>query len=158
VRIRAARAEDGPRLQALAREAHELHARIAPTFFRAGERGGEPDDFGDVSASAIGDRQAIWVATAGREIVGFVIVRLHETPDSQALVRSTRAQIENIAVARERRRQGIGRRLIDAAAAWARSRRAATLVLTVWEGNRAARRFYRSLGFSDLCRVMSRAP
>jgi ribosomal protein S18 acetylase RimI-like enzyme len=64
-----------------------------------------------------------------------------------------RAHVELLVVARAARRQGLGRRLMDELAAWARRQGAAELVLTVWAGNREAEAFYERLGY----RVLSRA-
>lgn len=45
--------------------------------------------------------------------------------------------------------QGLGGRLLHAAADWARARQQPTLWLTVWTGNARARRFYARQGFAD---------
>jgi RimJ/RimL family protein N-acetyltransferase len=47
------------------------------------------------------------------------------------------------------RGQGIGRRLLDAAIDWARSKDAHKVVLEVWPHNERARALYRSAGFAD---------
>ena len=47
------------------------------------------------------------------------------------------------------RRAGVGRDLVDAAAAWARGRGCHRLVLSVTETNAAARSFYEAVGFVD---------
>jgi ribosomal protein S18 acetylase RimI-like enzyme len=70
------------------------------------------------------------------------------------MVPRRRAHIEDLVVAGGMRRRGVGRRLMRAAAAWARTRGAGQLVLTVWAGNRDAARFYRALGYSELSRVL----
>lgn len=46
--------------------------------------------------------------------------------------------------------QGLGARLLEAAAAWARERQQACIWLTVWTGNDRARRFYARQGLEDL--------
>ncbi|HEX6400612.1 MAG TPA: GNAT family N-acetyltransferase [Actinomycetota bacterium] len=52
-------------------------------------------------------------------------------------------------VAPDARRAGVGRALIDAAAAWARGRGCHRLVLSVTETNAPARSFYEAVGFVD---------
>lgn len=52
-------------------------------------------------------------------------------------------------VAPDARRAGVGRDLLDAAAAWARGRGCTQLVLSVTETNETARTFYVACGFAD---------
>ncbi|HVV50990.1 MAG TPA: GNAT family N-acetyltransferase, partial [Polyangia bacterium] len=52
------------------------------------------------------------------------------------------------------RRRGLGRRLVAAAADWARAQRAVEVVLTTWAGNAAADAFYERLGYRVLSRVL----
>lgn len=47
------------------------------------------------------------------------------------------------------RRQGVGRALMDAAAAWARDAGAHKVALEVWPHNQAARALYRRMGFAE---------
>lgn len=57
-----------------------------------------------------------------------------------------RGWVYYLAVAPERRREGSGRRLMDAAEAWLRARGAPKLQLMVRAGNGAALGFYEALG------------
>ena len=58
------------------------------------------------------------------------------------------AQIEDVVVAPGFRRRGLGRRLLDGAAAWARNRGATRLQLNCDDKNFAAMRFYEELGWN----------
>ena len=64
-----------------------------------------------------------------------------------ARVAADEAEILTIAVLPEARRQGLGRALLEAAAAGAASRGAAALFLEVSAGNAAARALYAGCGF-----------
>ncbi len=57
-----------------------------------------------------------------------------------------RGWVYYLAVAPDRRREGLGRRLMDAAEAWLRERGAPKLQLMVRDSNDAALDFYRALG------------
>jgi len=57
-----------------------------------------------------------------------------------------RGWVYYLAVAPDRRREGLGRRLMDAAEAWLRERGAPKLQLMVRDSNAAALDFYRALG------------
>jgi ribosomal-protein-alanine N-acetyltransferase len=71
-------------------------------------------------------------------VVGFVIARC-ATPEWE---------IENVAVAREKRRRGIGIRIIMALLHEAQVAGATSVLLEARESNLAARRLYEKLGFS----------
>jgi ribosomal-protein-alanine N-acetyltransferase len=73
---------------------------------------------------------------------GFVLARLA----------AGEGEIITIAVARAHRRQGLGRRLMDAVLAALHAARAEALFLEVDEGNAAAIRLYRALGFHEVGR------
>ena len=73
--------------------------------------------------------------------------------DGEALIASVmtgfdghRGWVYYLAVAPDRRREGLGRKLMDAAAAWLRDRGAPKLQLMVRTSNEAALGFYEALG------------
>jgi GNAT superfamily N-acetyltransferase len=134
------------------READERHAALAPSYFRAAEPAeGAWRDLLQEGATGV------FIAERGRGkgASGLVVARVYDTPPDPALVPLRRAHVEVVVVAREARRAGIGRRLMEAVAAWARDRGAAEVVLTVWAGNAEAEAFYARLGYRVLSRVMS---
>jgi diamine N-acetyltransferase len=152
VRTRAARREDHAALEALWRSVDELHARLLPAYFR---RTGVPARAHEFVDEALGGRdQKVLVAELGGKVVGLVHVELYDTPPVPAMVPRRRAHIEDLVVAGGHRRAGIGRLLMREAARWAHARGATQVVLTVWRGNDAARRFYEALGFREVSRVL----
>lgn len=76
------------------------------------------------------------------EPVGFVLARLA----------AGEAEILTIAVAKSKRRKGIGRALMDAVLRHLHSERAEALFLEVDHANRAAIALYRRLGFAEVAR------
>jgi [ribosomal protein S18]-alanine N-acetyltransferase len=73
---------------------------------------------------------------------GFVLAR----------VAAGEAEVLTIAVRPNARHKGLGRVLMEAAAAHAREMGARTMFLEVGETNAAARRLYRTLGFAEVAR------
>ena len=148
--IRRARAEDWSDVRALWCEIDDLHAVLAPDYFRAPIR--QEEDWRRLLAGSAG---AVFVAERGdAEVVGVVTVRIYETPLDPAMVPRRRAHVETLVVGRQHRRRGIGRDLMSEAAGWARRHGAVELVLTVWDGNREAEAFYQRLGYRPLSRVL----
>jgi GNAT superfamily N-acetyltransferase len=81
---------------------------------------------------------AVLVAREGERLVGVCTVYL----DIESVRFGRRAWVEDLMVDPERRSRGIGRRLLDAAKAWARDRGATHLELDSAEGRVDAHRFY----------------
>jgi GNAT superfamily N-acetyltransferase len=99
----------------------------------------------DARRAAVALRQAIeshdsvvLVAEEGDRLVGF----LTGYQDLHSVRFGYRAWVEDIAVDPERRSRGVGKRLLDAAKAWARERGATHLELDSAEGRHDAHRFY----------------
>jgi len=93
---------------------------------------------GMLAEQAAGERRVI-VADGAAQVIGFVVV---------ALVAGV-ACVESIAVDAALRRQGIARRLIEAAMSWARAHGASAMELEVRASNAAALGLYRRLEFVE---------
>ncbi|HEY6478188.1 MAG TPA: GNAT family N-acetyltransferase [Polyangia bacterium] len=150
VAVRRARHEDWPGVASLLREVDQLHAELAPAYFRAGARA--EVEWQQLLAETTA---AAWVAVdAVASALGFLALRLYETPPDPTMVPRRRAHLETLVVATSARRRGLGRRLVKEASAWARARGADEMVLTIWAGNAAADAFYERLGYRVLSRVL----
>jgi GNAT superfamily N-acetyltransferase len=93
------------------------------------------DALARVSAS---EDAAVLVAREGDRVVGVCTVYL----DIDSVRFGRRAWVEDLMVDPARRSRGIGKRLLDAAKAWARDRGATHLELDSAEGRADAHRFY----------------
>jgi GNAT superfamily N-acetyltransferase len=87
----------------------------------------------------------VLVAERGAGVVGFV----HVATDPSLLVED-RAQVAGIAVAREHRRSGVGSRLLDEAAAWARAHGCHHLWVRSASDRDETHAFYRATGFDEV--------
>jgi len=150
--LRRGRHEDWLGVQALLREVDELHAALAPSFFRSAPRAelewrrllADPNALAEVAVEA----------SPAAPLVGMVSARVYDTPAEPSMLPRRRAHVETLVVAARCRRRGIGRRLLSSAGEWARARGAVEIVLTTWEGNDAADAFYERLGYRVLSRVL----
>ena len=84
----------------------------------------------------------VLVAASGAELVGF----LTGYQDIHSARFGYRAWVEDFAVHPDRRSQGVGKALLDAAKTWARERGATHLELASAEGREDAHRFYEREG------------
>ena len=152
VAVRAARPEDWLAVQSLLRELDELHAELVPAYFQPATRTELEWGrlLGDSTALAL---VAVDEAERGAP-VGFLSLRLYDTPADPTMVPRRRGHIETLIVGARQRRRGLGRRLLAAAGDWARARGATEMVLTTWVGNSDADAFYQRLGYRVLSQVL----
>ena len=153
VAVRPARPEDWLAVQSLLRALDELHAELVPAYFRPATRT-EPEWrrlLGDSAALAL---VAVDEVEGSRPPVGFLSLRIYDTPADPTMVPGRRGHIEALVVEARCRRRGIGGRLLATAADWARARGATEMVLTTWIGNTEADAFYERLGYRVLSHVL----
>jgi GNAT superfamily N-acetyltransferase len=148
-RVRPIRAAERPRASVLLRQALLLHARIASPFFKAPE----PTEL-EVGLVCGPSQQTLVALTPRDTVIGLCRVRLYETPARSHMRRALRALVEDLVVAPRHRRSGVGRALLEGASEWARAQGASQLILTLWEGNQPAQRFYERLGYRCMSRVL----
>lgn len=155
-RVRVAGDDDLEALTRLWHEADALHAKLSPGFFRRAdpERGRQRavETLRDAEESR---HETILVACDERgHVHGALHVQVYDTPVALTMVPQRRGHIETLIVARSRRRRGCGRALMTAATDWAREQGATQLLLTVWDGNEDAQRFYAALGYRTISQVL----
>jgi ribosomal-protein-alanine N-acetyltransferase len=88
-------------------------------------------------ASLLGDPRVRFTVACAPDVVGYVVT----------WVVADEAEVANLAVAPDRRRRGVGRRLLDGALADAQAVGVRSLYLEVRESNTAARALYSTRGF-----------
>ena len=153
VAVRPARPEDWLAVQSLLRELDELHADLVPEYFRPATRTESEWRrlLGDSTALVL---VALDAVEGSHAPVGFLALRVYDTPADPTMVPRRRGHLETLVVNARQRRCGIGRRLLATAADWARTRGATEMVLTTWVGNDEADAFYERLGYRVLSRVL----
>jgi len=156
-RVRRARPDDWPSVRELLREVDDLHAALAPEYFRSAPRSDQEwsrlmeEDNGAVF---VVDAPAAVAPAGGGDPIAVLVARIYDTPNDPSMVQRRRIHVETVVVCCKHRRQGIGRRLVDEAVAWGRSHGAVEVVLTTWTGNTDAEAFYARLGYRELSRVL----
>jgi len=85
----------------------------------------------------------VLVAESGDEIVGFIVLSFVPA------ITGLRAWVDDLAVAPQQRRRGIGQLLVEAAIQWASRRSATHLFLDTSRGDSDAQDFYQSCGFNE---------
>lgn len=153
--IRRARQDDWDGVRGLWQEIDDLHADLAPAYFRRTVRAAH--EWRQLLAAP---EAMVFVADAaapvqpGTALAGVISVRIYDTPPEPAMIARRRGHVEMLVVGLQHRRRGIGRELMAEAAGWARRQGAKELVLTVWSGNADAEAFYEHMGYRVLSRVL----
>lgn len=154
VAIREATPQDYEELCRVIETVDALHQENLPDLFQ--EAAG-PVRSRDYILGLIADENAaLFVAEADGQLVGYVKVLLADTPTVPIFVPRRYAIVDNLVVKRGFQRVGVGRALMDWAGQWAVARGASAIELSVYEFNRTALAFYRSLGFHTVSRRMTR--
>ncbi len=149
---RRAEARDLDALAALFSELVAHHAAVDPAFavrpdFAARLPGALARELRDPGC-------AVFVSEADGALAGFCTVRLARAP--RELAERARAEIVDLGVRAERRREGIGRALALAAGGWAQAQGAARLEVRVAVRNPEGQAFWRALGYEGFVDVLQR--
>jgi len=145
ISIRRATFEDYDSLCDLFDEVDALHREHLPHLFQ--EPDGPVREKAYYLALTTDENVGLFVAEAGKTMVGFIQAVIEDTPDHPLLVPRRFSVVENIVVKADFQHHGIGRILMNAAEAWALARGATSIELNVYEFNEAAQAFYRQLGY-----------
>ena len=132
---------DAPQYRALMLQAYELAADAFTST--AGERAAEPESFWVKRIADPSGLTAAFGAFEGRELVGTVALEFSARPKTKH-----KALVIGMYAAPAARGKGVGRALLEAVVAHARSKDGLlSLTLTVTEGNGPAVNLYSSVGF-----------
>lgn len=150
--VRTATPEDYAAVAPLAREIQAQHVAARPDIFRMYE---PVLAEGYYHALLAEDDCAFLVAEYDGAIAGYAICTLRRPEPYQMFIPRSVVTLDTLVVAHALHGKGIGRALMDASVAWAKTRRAVALELTVYEFNTDAIAFYERLGMETLNRKMS---
>lgn len=152
IQIRTATAADYQAFCALCDDLDAQHREALPHLFQKPEG---PVRERDYFEGLLADEQVgLFLAETGGNPVGFVHVIVRDTPPIPLLVPQRIAVVDGIAVTPAFQQHGIGRRLMEAAQAWAQAQGATAMELSVYEFNAAAIAFYQELGYQTVSRRM----
>ena len=138
IRIRQATEEDFDELFALLKESDAYYAE-APLFLK---REGEGED--EVLNMLTSPEQAVFVATADNQMVGFMNVRCHDETDVINLSDITTAMLDPLGayIKKEYRGRGLGKRLLHEVIIWSRRQNVTTIHVDFESANFHANQFW----------------
>jgi diamine N-acetyltransferase len=151
ISIRNANQNDYESLLPLFKQIHELHVNIRPDLYRENSTPVGQEYFGSQLADV---KQAIFVATKGNEIVGFVVTKEEEITENPFVRARKVIVINSLCVAETERKKGIGKILLNYVIDYGKSLNVDSIELGVSEANSSAIEFYESNGMTTKSRKM----
>jgi GNAT superfamily N-acetyltransferase len=159
VDIRHATPSDIPELCKLYLAFHEFHVRGVPERLKNPGRWEEFDSArltGSLKEILSDPRATLFVAEDEGRLVGFAEVYIREDEPDPARITRVYGHLQSLMVADGWRNQGVGRRLVRAAEAWAQKEGASEVRLDTWEFPGDPVRFYERIGYRTLKRKLVR--
>jgi len=152
--VREATIQDIESIYSVFSEADLLHRTAHPEIFRKAKS--PTPILAYMKDSILDPTMVIFLAERAGEILGTVQCRIQTSPDIPILVKRKFAVVENIAIADDHKRTGIGKALMKRTEQWAKAMGAQTIELTVWSFNQAAEDFYKELDFQQMHQRLSK--
>lgn len=145
IQVRRATVADAEEIGRLHAALQSYHAEALPTFFK------QPTDeaFPPSSVAALLEEplNLFLLAEIDGAVAGYLYADIRPAEETPMTHRVERLWIHQLVVAPERRRQGVGTALLDAAKSYAAAQGIHTLALSIWAFNREALRFFEAQGF-----------
>jgi ribosomal protein S18 acetylase RimI-like enzyme len=154
ITVRPATAQDYDDLCRIIDQVDALHRENLPHIFQKPEGPAREQTY--ILGLLADEDHGLFVAEVRGHVAGFVHAVIRDMPPIPILVPRRVAVVDNIAVQQGLRRAGIGRALMHRAQQWARERGATEVELNVYEFNKPATAFYRSLGYETFSRRMGK--
>jgi ribosomal protein S18 acetylase RimI-like enzyme len=152
ITVRRATESDFPLVKQVFSEANRFHAALLPQRFRVADPIITPDW---LAAVLVDGDKALFVAEADHQVVGVLLLRLMRSPEDPIFRPRRYANVDEVAVLESHQGRGIGHRLMQRAAEWAKRQSAQGIELSVAEANRRAIALYEGMGYETTRRRMA---
>jgi len=144
--IRKATIRDYEALARLYTDLNILHSKGAPDIFVTFKE--TPQNLEFVGAILKNKDAVLFVAQSGGEIIGLIQANIMKSPDIPVFVKRKYIHIEDICVEKKYRQSSVGKRLMESVEKWALSKGISVIDLNVWDFNKNAMFFFKSIGYT----------
>lgn len=142
--IRNARIEDFKEVHKLIMQVHKLHVNERSDVYRDVD----PLNFEEFQKELSNDNNIYLVAETKDKVVGICFSQIKEISNNKIAQDRKILHIGNICVDKDRKRNGIGKKLYNQIAQIAKEKNIDNIELMVWGFNKDAIKFYESLGMN----------
>jgi len=154
MKVRRATADDAESMASLNASVQQVHHEERPDWFKPVDENAIAQMYRN---RLMDPTVTAFIAEEDDIALGFVVVEVQAKPDTPLRWAQTTLYVEQIGVAPSQRRRGVGHELFDAVRQMANQVSARRIVLTTWEFNVDAHRFFEAEGFETEMRRMSMA-
>jgi ribosomal protein S18 acetylase RimI-like enzyme len=151
--VRKATGDDAEIIARLGASIQRMHHDERPDWFKPANEAAAAELYREL----LGDQAVTIYLAEDEEALGFVVVKVHQRPDSPLGIAQTILELDQIGVAPSVRRRGVVHELMNAFRARADEVSARRIILTTWEFNVDAHRFFEAEGLEVEMRRMSMA-
>jgi diamine N-acetyltransferase len=135
---------------------NRLHSNGAPDVFMAPLQ--TPQDIEYVRRVLENSDATLYIAQAGKEIVGLVKACIRESPPNiPVYVKRRYVYVDNICVLPEYRHTSIGKKLMEAIETWTQEKEVYQLEFNVWDFNKTSLAFFDSLGYEPRQHILGKS-
>ena len=152
ITIRPATEKDYDELAKLFHELNRLHSHALPHIFYTTAK--TPQSLEYVRSLLNNTKATFLVAESGGKIIGFVQAVIMDAPNNPVTIRRSFVYVDDICVAAEYRRASVGKALMASVEEWGKEKGVNQVELRVWDFNRRAMAFYKSLGYEPANHIM----
>ncbi|PXW87512.1 acetyltransferase (GNAT) family protein [Pseudogracilibacillus auburnensis] len=152
VNLEFANMDDFYDINLIVKEGQDEHSEVLPHIFSKVDQVMPESYFRELLENPNTD---ILVAKINKEIVGYAVMELNESPPFQSMTPRLFANMNDFGVKSSCQRRGIGSKLFKACVEWSKNKGAFSLDLNVWEFNEKAITFYESFAMENLSRKMT---
>lgn len=142
---------DSQLLAALNREIQDLHHQMHPDIFKPYHREAILPFFEEKLAD---ENVVAWVAKEQEHYLGYLLLFKVQVPENPFQYARSYVLIDQILVKGNAQNKGIGKKLMEAAMAYAKNQGIDRLEVNHWTLNEKARHFFKSQGFEYYCEKM----
>ena len=151
--VRKATVDDAELVARLGAGIQRMHHEERPDWFKPADESNAIEMYREL----LGDQTVTIYLAEGEEALGFVVMKVHQRQESPLGFAQTILEVSQIGVALSARRRGVGHELMNAVRERAEQVSARRIILTTWEFNVDAHRFFESEGLEVEMRRMSMA-
>ena len=136
-------------------EMHNLHAENRPDIYKFIDKPTEKEAW-DFEKSLKADNVMMFGVEDNGNMIGICKMTIREASENKIIIARKRAYIDQISVSENYRRKGIGTFLYNEAVRRAAEQNADCIELMVWDFNKTAIEFYKSLGMTVQHSIMEK--
>lgn len=152
INIQHANLSDLPMIESIYRELFAHMAELQPDYYLKASQ-----DPAFIQTMIEANDSALLIAKKDHSVLGFIMAQEQATPSYNCIAPHKFAYIFDFVVTEQARGLGIGKQLMNAIEAWAKSRNLDYIELSVLSNNTEAHKLYENIGYTNATNIMRKS-